>query len=226
MSNTAWSLQALRTHVSSKYKNADPILATIASIDRCTRIFGYHVVSARDALKGLVDERDASSPENWLLALGGSERQEEFALARVVSEAHILGCLHTVRSLLDIFAQLAKQLLQPLPLAVENCDAKTLVKVMLNSPLRARLASLLRSDWGKYVIAFVNVTKHRQLIEHTMTISSEENRVGIRLMGFSYARENFSSYWAPDVLRGAMEVKNAVVELGRMLNQAVIARDA
>jgi hypothetical protein len=222
MSTTAWNLAELRTHIQAIHAEPQPILELVDSIDRSVRIFRYHMATARDALKGLVNEENPAGKENFLLVLGASKQQEEFEHAKVVSEAHIIGCLHTARSLLDVFSQLVNVLLLVKPLPVGACDFKQLTAALPNSGLKARLEELLTSHWYSYLAAFINTTKHRQLVRHLISMSVEENRVGIQIGAFSYSGRPFKAYWGNEVLEGAIGVKNSIIACGRLLNSACV----
>jgi hypothetical protein len=226
MSPTAWNLEELRSHVRAAQPDPDQVLELINSISRSVQIFRYHMATARDALKGIVNETEPQGPENFMLILGASEKQGEFAYAKIVSEANIIGCLYTVRSLWDVFAQLVNALALVEPLAVNSCDISSVVTVMPASPLKARLEGLLKSHWYTYVAAFINTTKHRRLVQHMMTVSMEEDRAGIRIGGFTYGTKSFKTYWGHEVLEGAIEVKNTIIECGRLLNASYVNTDA
>ena len=88
MSPTAWNLEELRSRVRTARSDADEVLELINSISRSVQIFRYHMETGRDALKGIVNETEPQGPENFMLILGASERQGEFAYAKIVSEAH------------------------------------------------------------------------------------------------------------------------------------------
>ena len=226
ISPTAWNLEELSSRVRAARADADVVLELIKSISRSVQIFRYHMETARDALKGIVNETEPQGQENFMLILGASEKQGEFAYAKVVSEANIIGCLYTTRSLWDLFAQLVNTLVLVEPLAVSDCDINRVVAAMPVSPLKARLHDLLQSHWYTYVAAFINTTKHRQLVQHMMTVSMEEDRAGIRIGGFTYRAKSFRTYWGHEVLEGAIEVKNAIVECGRLLNASYVNLDA
>jgi hypothetical protein len=184
------------------------------------------MATSHDAIKGIVNETEPQCSENLMLILGASNRHGEFAYAKIVSEANIIGCLYTARSLWDMFAQLVNALLLVEPLAVGDCDIKRVAARMPASPLKTRLDVLLESHWYTYVSAFINTTKHRQLVQHPMTVSMEEDRAGIRIAGFSYRAKSFKTYWGREVLEGAIEVKNAIIECGRLLNAICMSDDA
>lgn len=215
-SPTAWNLEELRTRIRVSHSDPDQALELINSIECSIYIFRYHMETARDALKGIINESEPQGLENIMLALGSSEKQSEFAHAQIVSEANIIGCLYTARNLWDVFAQLINTLVLIKPLAVSSCDISRVAPLMPPSSLKEKLEELLQSHWYTYVTAFINTTKHRQLVQHIMTFS--ENRAGIQIGSFTYNSKSFKAYWGHEVLEGAIEVKNAIIQCGRLLN--------
>jgi hypothetical protein len=221
MSDPRWNLEPLREHVRQLgHDFNDPLSQTIRSVDRSIVLFHYHVYTARDALKGHINKDEPQGSDNFMLLLGASARQEEFARTKVVSEAHIIACLHTTRSLYDIFSHVVNRLLLSSQLPVGQCDIYKVRDALPSGPLRSALDDLIGLQWFKYIQAFINTAKHRQLIVHSVTISMEENRVGIRLGAFEYKGDRFPQYWDTEVLTGAFEVKNKIVLCGRALNAA------
>lgn len=217
-SPTAWNLDLLREQIRKVHAEPDPILDIVFSIDRSTRIFRYHMATARDALKGIVSENKAGDADTLLLVFGISEKQGDFEYAKVVSEAHIIGCLHTARGLWDLFAQLVNALVLPKPLPIAACDINRVAAALPQSQLKTAIDSLLASHWYRYVQSYINTTKHRRLVQHLVSVSSAENRAGVKLGAFSYGNQSFKEYWGTEVLEGAIEVKNSIIACGRLLN--------
>jgi len=184
------------------------------------------MATARDALNGIVNDAEPQRQENFMLILGMSEKHEEFAFAKLVGEANVIACLHTARNMWDMFAQLANALILEKPISVGACDIGRVLDAMPPSELETRLRILLDSHWYKYVAAFSNTAKHRRLVQHSMTVSIEENRIGFRIGAFSYGDKSFPAYWGHEVLEGAIEVKNGIIECGRLLNTVYIGEDA
>lgn len=182
------------------------------------------MATARDALRGVVNEVQPSGKENFLLVLGAS-KQDEFEYAKVVSEAHLIGCLHTARGLWDLFAQLLNSTILQTSIPINACDIAKVAAALPNSPLQVRVNELLSSHWYRYVSAFINTTKHRQLVQHMPSVSFVEDRAGIRVGAFKYGATTFDAYWGTQVLEGAIEVRNGIVACGRLLNLAVLGRD-
>lgn len=226
MSPTAWDLAALRKHLRTTSPNFDIANDVMRSLGQDDTIFRYHMATARDALKGIVDEERPDAPENFNLIFGISEKSDELNFARIVSEAHLISCLHTARNMWDHFAQLLNLIAVTPSISIQKCDIhKVAARLPASSTLKEQISSTLSSHWYKYLIAFVNTTKHRRLVQHLLSVSTEENRTGIKIEAFRYsASENFPAYWGAEVLGGAIEVKNQVIAAGRLLNEAVIPK--
>jgi hypothetical protein len=216
-SPTAWNLGALRAYVKAKHDDEGELQELIRSIDRSVRIFRYHMTSARDAMKGVVRTESTEISLDAVRAFFGDQR-DEFEWAKIVNEAHLIGCLHTARGMWDIYSQLLNRLVVPTPLPTERCDIVRVAAALPASLVRDQTEALLQSHWYGYVSAFVNTTKHRQLVQHLASVSFEEKRAGIRVGAFSYNGKSFPAYWDDQVLEGAIEVKNGVVHCGRTLN--------
>jgi hypothetical protein len=222
MTPTAWDIGALRVHVHATLPDASHACELLRSISRDVAIFRYHMATARDALKGVVDDAHPTGPESVLLVLGGSERRDEFEYSKVVSEAHLIGCLHTARGMWDHVAQLLNALLLAQALPVAKCDIAKVAATLSPSRLKEQVDDVLASHWYRYISAFINTAKHRHLVQHMFTVSLEHDRAGVRIGAFSFGSDTFNAFWGTEVLEGAIEVKNAVVATGRLLNQSVI----
>jgi hypothetical protein len=215
----AWSLGALRAHVRQNFAAKEEVLRLVLSIDRSSRIFLYHMTSARDAMNTVMPSDGSMSQDEMMLTLlGTSARQDDYEWAKIVNEAHLIGCLHTTRGVLDIFAQLVNSTVLSSQLRLEKCDIARVTQLLPHCALRNRLEILLSSHWCKYVSAFINTTKHRQLVAHTTTVSFVEDRSGIKLGAFKYGGQVFPAYWDEEVLQGSIEVSNGIVDCGRLLN--------
>jgi hypothetical protein len=220
--SSPWNIAALRSHIQKSGELSNDLVRILDSVGRYVDIFRYHMLHARDAMKAVVVENDPYGIENTRYVLGASERQEEYARAKIASEANILGCIHSSRALLDVFAFLVNGLLLGARISPRRCDIKTVAAALPDSPLRQRLQVLIGSSWFGYVSAFVNTAKHRQLVPHGFWVSFETGAAGIRLEGFEYEGVRYNSYTAEELLRGVIEVKNSVVDSGKLLNQLVL----
>jgi hypothetical protein len=220
-SQTSWNLEQLREHVLTKCDGDKQILERIESVSRGVGIFGYHKSQARDALKGLVNDTEPPDIDAVRLFFDFGGRRQELASATLASEAHLIGCLHVARANWDHFAQLVNAL-QPVPLVSESdCDISKVATKLADSPLKSAIADSLSSHWFRYVLAFINVTKHRRLIRHGLSLQFAEERVGMAIGAFSYGGQEVKPYWATEVLEGACDVSNRLVDCGRMLNEHV-----
>jgi hypothetical protein len=219
--NKPWNLGDLRSHIRASLNPDRRALELIDSIGRSDLIFQYHVVTARDALNGIIKYDDPHGVENWKLILGASDRQEEFLQAKVVSEANLIGCAYTARSMLETFAQLLNLIILGGSLSVADCTPVAVARKLPVGSLKRDLDMLLASKWASYAAAFTNTVKHRQLIEHQVSISSVDDVVGIKIGAFDYRGTQYQSYWASEFLQGLIDFKNDIVGLGRSLNSTL-----
>ena len=90
--------------------------------------------------------------------------------------------------------------------------------------MKDRIGTLIQSYWFRYVVAFINTTKHRRLVQHSTMVSFEESRVGIRIGAFDYDGVSYPAYWGRDVLEGILSVKNDFIGCARSLNALVALR--
>jgi hypothetical protein len=222
-----WNLDDLRSHARAMPDNAARVetLQVIQSIDRYVMIFRYHLATARDAMKGVVHETGEDAElRNLELIFGVSKQQSEFAWAKIVSEANILGCMHTSRALVDVLANLANRLVLRGAINLADCSIYLVAKKLPVSALKTRLASLLASAWFRYVSAFVNTAKHHNLIQHAFGVSFVGEGTGIRVEPFEYKGKSFPGYDEKELLLGILEVKNAIIDCGTALNDVVLLR--
>lgn len=222
MSKTSWSLSALRSFIRSDRQELVPLVQVIDSIGRVDEIFHYHLYSARDALKGIVGATGSIRRESMDLVLNSADSSEEFWLARVASEAHLIGSIQATRSMLDMYAQLVNGLVLPEPLTVERCDIWKVCSRMPESSLKDSIEGVLRCYWFKYINGFINTTKHRKLVNHEFRVSFVDDTVGVRIGPFAYNDEEFCGYPLKEALQGTVDVKNSIGACGRALNRYCI----
>jgi hypothetical protein len=212
-----WNLEALREHL-RRLDRQHHLLEVVDSIGRSTALFHFHLFSARDALEGIIDDDQPAGIENLKLVFGASDNQDDYNRARLASEAHVIASLQTVRNEFDIFSQLANGLLLADPLPVSKCDITRVHAKMPPSDLSRRLDEVIASYWFLYVVGFINTAKHRKLVQHIFSVSFEDNAAGIQVGEFEYEGRSYPKLWVREVLEGAVEAHNAMVDCGRKLN--------
>ncbi|MFC6671123.1 hypothetical protein [Marinobacterium aestuariivivens] len=174
----------------------------------------------------VVDTETPSSKEHLNYVFGISDRQDDYYLAKLASEAHILGIIHTTRAVFDVFAFLVNGVLLNGAIPKNKCDIRAVVKVLQPSPLKSELKTLIESYWFKYISAFINISKHRMLVKHSFHVGFQDSYTGIRVGAFDYNNQQYPRYKANELLKGVVEVKNKIVDCGQYLNNQVISRDA
>jgi hypothetical protein len=217
-----WNLKDLRDHIKASKPDSVALLEIVRSVDRYISIFLYHLEKARDAMKGIGNTEYPESPDNIMIVLGVSEHQEQYNLAKISSEAHILGAVHSVRAMFDVFAFLVNSLLLNNEIPEHRCDLHTVTKKLPDSSLKLALCDVIESYWFRYVSAFINISKHRMLVGHTFRVGIEDGYVGIKLGAFTYRDTSYPDYQLMEFLVGVLSVKNAIVHCGNELNALVV----
>lgn len=222
----SWDTAYLRQHICSLGEPERSLVEVVDSIGRYNAIFIYHLESARDAMKGIIRMDDPHGIENLRLVFGDSERQDEFYLAKIASEANILGCIHSTRAIFDVFSHLVNGLLLGGRLSAKQCNIEAAAGMLEHSALKRALEDLLNSYWFSYVKSFVNTAKHRRLVQHGLHVSFVDSDAGIRISAFEYEGSSFPSYSVEELLAGVLDAKNRIVDCGRALNARVITDGA
>ena len=218
----SWNLDELRAHIRKREGDPAHLLDVVSSIDRSTLIFSYHLATARDALKGIIEETEEMSVKNLQFVFGAAENQAEYAHAKIINEANVIGCIYTARSIFDIFSHLVNDLLLGSSLRPHLCDIVTAHDALPQSGLKDQLGQLLASHWFKYVVGFVNTTKHRKLVKHQFSVSFLSGASAVQLAAFEFKGTEFPTYTTTEVLQGVLEVKNSLIGCGQTLNRMCI----
>lgn len=218
-----WDIAELRGYIDASLESNHRLYGVVNAIARYDWIFQYHFSTARDAMKGIMHYDDPHGIKNMEFVFGLHEQQIEFNQAKLISEAHILGCIHCVRAMYDIFSHLVDVLILNEKIGIKNCDIKKIEKALPSSGLKTELRKLLNSKWFKYIDAFINTAKHRGLVQHEFRISFVDETSGIRLAPFKYDKKEFDTYSTKELLKGVLEVKNRIAVCGQILNTQVIS---
>jgi hypothetical protein len=180
------SLNKLRDHVTALGPSKAHLIKTVDSIGQYTRIFVYHMSTARDAMKGVLNQDDPHVMRNLEIIWGTHEQRTAFRTAEIVCEANLLGCVHSARALFDVFSHLVNELLVSPAISKDQCNIHNVTKALPSSPLKHGLEVLLKSAGFDYVSALVNTSKHHFIVDQSTHIDFESEFVGIRVSAFEY----------------------------------------
>lgn len=221
MSNPVWNNKALRDHARRLgHREIDPLPVAIDSVSRAIAIFHYHAYQAYDVVRAVVKDGEPATEEHLMLALGASDQQEQYHEASLAGQAHILGALHAARSMYDILSHVVNGLLLTPQLSVDSCDIHKARDALPSGNLRTTLDGLIQSHWFQYIQGFINIAKHRYLISPNLGVCFIDNVAAMKISAFEYKGRQFPQYWTTDVLKGAFEVRNKIIECGCALNAA------
>jgi hypothetical protein len=216
-----WQLNELREYIDRKYGVISRERETLDSLARYDGLFVYHIQTARDGMKGIIENSTEFTLTNVEYALGVSSRQKEFYKAMLVSEANMLACIHAVRALYEVFAQLVNFLLLNELLTVKECNLHKVTEKLHDSELKSLLEELLKYDEYVYVAAFVNTAKHRYLVGQVLNVEANSGNAELFVREFEYGCTKFDRRSFANTLIGAIAVKNRVIRCGQVLNAMI-----
>lgn len=214
----SWKFDPLRDAMRESKTNLkfpDQILNSLA---RSGHIFQYHLFKGRDALMGHINHDEPAALANILLVFDDSA---EYAIAKVASEAHLQAALYVCRSRFDMFGTLLNEIVVEKKLSPKSCYIESVTASLPQSELRDHLLSVLAHEWKPYIFDFVTRSKHTALVEQGVFVDLEENVVGARVKEFEIHGRRYEKKWVHDVLRGASELDNGIVDCGNLLNEFV-----
>ena len=151
-----WDLNELREFIRAERSDSEELLDIVHSIDRYNWIFLFHLDGARDALHEVIDVNNPDQKEAMSFVLGASGRQDEYHLAKIASEAHILGAAHSARAIYDVFAFLVNRLLLENCIPENRCNIQLLAAELPSSCIKYELETLIESYWFGYMSAFAS----------------------------------------------------------------------
>jgi len=217
-----WNIQELRWHLKDENDDMEDALGFVASLARKFQIYQYHLYTAKDAMKGVVKEGEASAKHNIRFVFGNAENQGEYNLAKIVNEANLIGSLYSIRASFDILSQLINVLILGRRFSDNECDIHKVQSAMASSSLKTELDQALTNKWFLYVSDFVNTTKHRRLMTHKFSVHFDKPGCGIYIEGFKYRNRSHPEYSDEEILKGTVEVSRYIVDCGKRLNDQVI----
>ena len=214
----SWNLKSLVEWVELQKIDNEPDLERISSIDRAVDIFGYHFYQAKTD-NDLI--RPESIKESFELILPLEEKKEELWRRKLAIQANTQACLHSARAIHDLLAQLINGLVLPdkVAIPINDCNIIKVESKLEPSELKVHLTGLLNSIEFKYVNAFVNTIKHRNLVAFGALMPNGINANGMYFRAFKFKQQSFDRLLVEDVLKLALQVKNAVATAGTLLNK-------
>lgn len=147
----------------------------------------------------------------------------------LLSEAYTEAALLYTQSMSDIVAQVVRICMNINSLTIDNVSLDTVIKKLTkNNSLSQPEANVLQalnnlksSDEFKYVNAFMNMSKHRYLVDtehHTEFGVGTRNDIGLRFKEFEYKAAIFPITWQADIVRDYIPTCiNLICDIGNTL---------
>ena len=187
-------------------------ISHLRSISKTIDIYEYHKEEAYAQIQNI-------NPKDTQEALMLVFSTNDTAMERLSIQANVQAALHNARAVYDLLAQLINKALLNNKFTVKDCSLHKVRNELADSELKQFLLTLNSSQSFKYVNAFVNTIKHRDLVNLNAQIDFVENRSGIRFSSFIYEGKEYPSLWAEDALQNTLNVKNDIITLGEILER-------
>lgn len=234
--NNFWDIPALLDWIQQERPSDTKTEELLTSLSRSSRIFGYHMKSARDAFENFQDD------DHLMMMVGifgfGEDEGEAFRDASIASEANLIALINVTRNAYDIFAQVVNTLVLNNHFSTHDCNINHVCSELPTSELKTILKGAVSSGWWYYLSDFTNTVKHRQLLKQDQSICFVENVSGARVERFTYEKpakksafmkngkfgehRSHPGYWVNEVLMGAIEVHNEIRACGQAVNRLLI----
>ncbi len=220
---TSWNLAWLREYSNHNKSIRNRVNQLLNSIDNCVNIFRFHLWAAKDDMNQFFVDGDRAEIEHFELLVGVSERSHEFESAKIAKQANIIAACHSVRALYDLFSQLIRILILEDKIKEQDCNIARVRNQLSDGELKSYICQLLDSQSYQYIEAFINVTKHRYLLQAGTQLSTIDNKITFRFMPFRYRGKDYPSHSSTEVLELVLDAKNELIKAGRLLNSSLAA---
>lgn len=232
-----WSTKEFKNLVQSRYgkDQLEKLKKLLSSISWKLMLADYHAEESKRLYRSYLSEE--AGDEAWqalgqtLLAASSSEEADKFIEARVLSEAHIIACAQSLHSTADILAHvvyfglnLENNLSNSTPMRKLGLDQvyKSMCRENFAPHVVDAIRYLKESPEFSYLSAYVNVTKHRSLVDvtHSISFSSSISRYGVKILHFEYKGDPYAEKWADDfVFEDRKAIREGIFRIGNQMNK-------
>jgi hypothetical protein len=225
---TTWNLKEFRELVERARPSAEADRAkqAVDSVGWKLMLADYHAEESRKALLRVAPDV-VEATRRILLAAKGGEDAKDFRLAAFASEAHLIACAQALHSTGDILAHAVFWATRPssTSLSEHQLGLERVIATIANSPphaeIRDRLLELQDSNAFRYIGGYVNITKHRRLLNLRASVHFDEENAkhGLRIQQFDYKGTTYPETWTQDLVedhRRALEA--SIFAVGNALN--------
>jgi hypothetical protein len=213
----AWNTAALRSYLRES-KGGSESFELIWSIEHASRLFEFYKCEALRALElGWQPADESANIENVIRVFEYGDEDQEAALQ---VEAHVMGCVNTVRSAFDFLATLINCHVLPVPVVKKRLYVDDVWRRVPPGLVRDALTTVSSSEAYAYIVAYSNTSKHRRIVKFGRWVDFQNNRAGLGPTEFGACEAPRHSHrTAREVLGYCVELWNGVVSTGIAINQ-------
>ena len=153
------------------------------------------------------------------LLLCRNDASQNFNLALLKYEANIIAAAQSVHSVPDILAHVLYYILNMSKPKIDEINIKNISCKIPDSIFKENLGSLQSSAEYKYLLAFVNTTKHRRIVPTRYAVPLFTNQHGLVFQNFVHKDLPCAEKTADSFLEEIVSLMNQFVCLGNSLNE-------
>jgi len=232
----SWDTKEFESLVGENYDEEQTVKVTQSLESVCWKLMlaQYHAEESKRLYRSYLKEGPLDEAVQVInqvfLAASGSEEAIDFTKARILSEAHVIAYAQSLHSIADILAQviyfgldLEKRLPKPIPVQLVNLHrvCNKMIEEGLARSVTDAIDIFRQSPEFLYLQAYINITKHRSLVDTTHSVSFESDvpRYGVKILSFEYKGSSFAEKWAEDFVgQDFLTIRRCVIEIGSVMN--------
>lgn len=195
-----WNLRALRDNVERVHGRNQASLTSTCSQSIVKRLgyMKYHYQEADRLVNARLKEAASDDVLMKFVILGMEPESEDFHERRFHAEAHLIAFMQSGHAILDTLGHVLYYPMkfdrpQPSKVALH-----TVHPLLPEGPLKGLGQNLLDDPELKHLAALVNVSKHRNVVEASISVSFVEDEMphGMKFQGFNYKGDWYPARWA------------------------------
>lgn len=214
-----WKVKEFKERVAaiSGIEVAESLSEVCTSADWKIAIANYHIAEARSRFSDFFDGTGNKMVQVFKYISGTDDRAQQFNVARVEHEAHLIAAAQAVHSIADIIAQVIDVLGFFSPFGREKVSFWRVLERLPETELKVAMTEVSRCKEFEYLNAFVNVTKHRSIVFSRYVADLSEPSAfkhGVKYKSFSYGGREFDAKWSEDFVGEMQEVVRRLILIG------------
>jgi hypothetical protein len=217
-----WNLKALRDNVERLHGGDQANLTSkcCQSIVKRLGYMKYHYQEAGRLVNSSLKEASSNDVLMKFILPNSDLESEQFDERRFHAEAHLIALMQSGHAILDTLGHVIYFAMKFDDLKPSQVAFHSVHPLLPAGPLKDLCLKLLDDPELKHLAALVNVSKHRSVVEPSISVSFVEDELphGLKFQGFDYKGSWYPVRWAvPFAIKVFDRLQHHVFGVGRSL---------